>query len=186
MFNGNNTIEADVFSEEGKQVTDIQWRNIRGQLPEKPTLKKWTVGDRTYYQVSGPINPAYRDTKVANWQAQWCDYMAIEVFFTRGGTAYDQWLITPQQCTILHFDQGKSSPLQSDSSLPNNRFRTLIKGNRIVTTFWCSKHDTPANIVFNYNQGNGKNRQPLCWTSTDERCEKNTWVHHVPKWWTYP
>jgi hypothetical protein len=166
------------------QVTTVAWRGRKGDMPGQATLKKWTVGDKTYYEVSGPINPRFRDLP-ASMQKNWGEYFACEVFFARGGTSYDQWLINPSKSFILHFPHPWLGDYRNapHSDLPKSRFETKFDKDRVITTFWCNNNDTPRNIVFNYNNPSGD----MSWVTTDvQQGDGVTNVHHHPAEWTDP
>ena len=184
---------ADAFSPEGKQVVTIPWRGRFGQMPDQSTLKKWVVGDRIYYEVSGPLNPRYRDKQVNfpyrdkqvnDWNNQWGTYTACEVFFPRSGRAYDQWLVTPTGAGIVHHNRYRK--VQGASPLAAGRYRTIVKGDRIAITFWCSQGDGPANIVFNYNDPTATNARGLSWVTTGMHEDGESWDHHHAEDRTYP
>jgi hypothetical protein len=179
-------IKADVnaFSSEGRQVTEIPWRSSRGEMPGKATLKKWVVGDRTYYEASGPINPDFRDRRAQ--PSSWYNYFAFEVFFARGGDTYDQWIINPVNSFVWH--AGDRCKYVGDDPLSASRYQTRLDGDRITITFWCNNNDTPRNIVFNYNKPSPLLPQGewLSWVTTDLGRSHQPWWHHHPTEWTNP
>ena len=175
------------FSSEGKQVATIPWQSRFGQMPENATLQKWTEGDRTYYRVSGPINPQYADI-AASKRHDWGKFFSCEVFFQRGGGAYDQWIINPNGSMIYEYSAasrkaGCGDKFSGQSRLPDSRFSGSIKGDRVEVTFWCNNQDQPANIVFNYNSPKTKR---LHWVTTGSHKNGSGWNHHWADDWNYP
>jgi hypothetical protein len=174
---------SSAFMSEGKQATMIQWRSQRGELPGKTTLKKWTVGDRTYYEICGPINPNFRDRGTL-MSSQWGSIFACEVFFERGGSAYDQWIINPNQSSILHFSKPLTGDYHRDAThnqLPDSRYQVKVLDDRVWITFWCHNSDTPRNIVFNYNNTTGTGG--LNWVTMDTQKNGPVAIHHDPSAW---
>ncbi len=178
---GNKT----AFSSQGKQVATIPWQSQNGQLPENAVLQKWTDGGRTYYRVSGPINPQYKDIAAGKIQ-DWGKFFSCEVFFQRGGGAYDQWIINPNGSMVYEFasacDQN-SLKFSGQSGLPESRYHGSITGDRVELTFWCDNQDTPANVVFNYNDPKTKS---LNWVTTGSHKSGAGWNHHWAGDWNYP
>ena len=176
------------FSSKGKQVVTIPWQNRFGQMPGNATLQKWTDGDRTYYRICGPINPQFADIAAGKLQ-DWGSFVGCEVFFQRGGGAYDQWIINPNGSMIYeHSSAAKRSgyfALSGESRLPDSRYQGSIKGDRIEVTFWCDSQDTPANIVFNYRDRIGNSPH---WVSTGSYQYKpeGPGNHHWADDWNYP
>jgi len=180
------TEAVQTASEQWKAPSDaveIPWRNYNGRIPGKVTLKKWTQGDRTYYQMTGPIN---RDAIGNTWDnSAWGAQPAYEVFFQHNGDQYEQWLINPAGSTILHYD-GEFN-LVGKSALPESRFETEADGDQVTVTFWCHNRDTPSNLVFNYNDGEGGSNYgggTLSWATTGEF--RDSWNHHKSDLWRYP
>ncbi len=174
------------FSSEGKQVATIPWQSRFGQMPENATLQKWSEGDRTYYRISGPINPQYGDIAAGKRQ-DWGKFFNCEVFFERGGGAYDQWIINPNGSMVYEYSRASKQnacgdALSGQSRLPDSRFRGRIKGDRVEVTFWCNSQDSPANIVFNYNDPSTKR---LHWVTTGSH-KGQAWSHHWAGDWNYP
>lgn len=179
---GERTI-SDAFASEGKQVTTIQWRSRRGEMPGEATLKKWVAGDRTYYEISGPINRHFT-SRGAVLNSEWGSYFACEVFFAREGDTYDQWLINPAHSAIYHFvSPGKFA---GQGSLASSRYQVRINGDRVFISFWCYNSDTPRNIVFNYNHSIGNKPDNLSWVTTRIHQNSYLWIHHDPASWTDP
>ena len=175
------------FSSEGKQVVTIPWQSQFGQIPEKATLQKWTEGDRTFYRISGPINPQYGDIAAGKHQ-DWGKFFGCEVFFPRGGGSYDQWVINPNGSMVYEYGGASNritggSNFSGQSRLPDSRYRGSIKGGRVEVTFWCNSQDPPANIVFNYNDLNAKT---LHWVTTGKHESDSVWNHHWASDWSYP
>ncbi len=172
-------------SHRAQSVTSIPWRSRQGSMPGNVTLNKWVEGDRVYYQMSGPLNPEYRNTGANNFQNPWGSFTACEVFFPRGGGRFDQWLITPTDAVILHYDKPRRHV--SKSPLPSSRYRTEINGDWITVTFWCSRRDAPANIVFNcHGEGMTIGGHKMSWVSTGAHRESTGWNHHLSERWRYP
>jgi hypothetical protein len=140
------------------------------------------VGDRTYYEATGPINPRFRDVRAR--PDSWEDYFAFEVFFARGGNAYDQWIINPNNSFVFHFEDRCRRTGRSD--LPSSRYRVKIEGDRVSIIFWCHNSDTPRNIVFNYNEPTPSTPEKLSWVTTDLGQDHDPWWHHQPAEWTDP
>ncbi|MBN1124704.1 MAG: hypothetical protein JXA82_06840 [Sedimentisphaerales bacterium] len=172
------------YSQKDRQVTHIPWQSFKDEIPGKTTLVKWADGNRVYYQITGPINKdTIGDSDYYDGPSHWGENTEMEVFFPRGGDKYDQWLINPKNAQILHF-YGQYK-FDSSSELPSSRYVCEVKGDELITTFWCHKHDTPGSIVFNYNRGNKKRgSDALSWATTGVNDED--WDHHNESRWTYP
>ena len=175
------------FSSEGKQAVTIPWQSRFGQMPEKATLQKWSKGDRTYYRVSGPINPQYGNIAAGKRQ-DWGKFFSCEVFLQRGGGAYDQWIINPNGSMVYEYSSASKqntcgSAISGQSRLPDSRYRGSIEGDRVEVTFWCNSQDPPANIVFNYNNPKAKT---LHWVTTGSHKDSAEWDHHWADDWNYP
>ncbi|MCC7481764.1 MAG: hypothetical protein IT541_09610 [Hyphomicrobiales bacterium] len=163
-------------------AVEIHWRNYNGRIPGKVALRKWTSGDRTYYQMTGPIN---RSAIGNTWDnSAWGAQPAYEVFFPGSGDRYEQWLINPSGSTILHYNG--ELKLVGKTPLPASRFKTEVDTDQITITFWCHNHDTPSNLVFNYNGGSGTNygSNTLSWATTGDF--QGMWNHHKSDLWRYP
>lgn len=172
------------YSQEQQEITVIDWTSEHGRMPGNVKLVKWTEGDRVYYQMTGPVNERSIGNEQFHYSKRnWGKTTEMEVFFPRDGDHYDQWLINPDNAQILHWTSPNKYSATSD--LPSSRYVCEIKDGKLVTTFWCHKSDTPGNIVFNYNNGGGKNsRESLSWKTTGKK-GKN-WNHHLPSRWTNP
>jgi hypothetical protein len=180
---GDKTASA-AFTSEGKEVTTMSWRSRNGDLPGKTTLKKWVAGDRTYYEISGPINPQFSDL-AADSKGHWGNYFACEVFFERGGSVYDQWIINPVDSFMYHYSAPSSCGSKGrtgSSHLSDSRYQVRVEGDRTFITFWCKSSDTPRNIVFNYNNPSAPGK--LNWVTTHEHQQNQHWNHHDPALWT--
>jgi hypothetical protein len=174
------------YSQEGRQLIEIPWTSAKGTIPGKVSLHKWVDGDRVYYQIAGPVNKdTVHESKgyYYDGRSQWGDNTEMEVFFMRDGGKYDQWLLNPHNAQILHFKA--HTKFHSYSVLPSSRCACEIKGDSLVTTFWCSKADTPGNIIFNYKTDDGKTTSDaLSWVTTGTN--DGAFDHHETTRWTYP
>ena len=164
------------FSAEGKEITVIPWQFLSDadKMPGQPVLKKWKVGSRGFYQLTGPVNPSY----VGQAAKTWGSHLAFEVFFRRDGRYYDQWILGPPRGVVNHY-RDWMVPVAT-SGMPSSRYRMEVQGSQVTVTFWCYANDTPANIVFNYNLPN----QELAWCSTSKTPPHKT--HHQRDTWTDP
>lgn len=175
------------FSSEGKQVVTIPWASQKGQLPAGAVLEKWSDGGRTYYRLSGPINPQYADIAAGKRQ-DWGSFFSCEVFFQRGGGAYDQWAINPNGSMVYEYSSASTqnacgSTFSGQNNLPESRYHGSITGDRVELTFWCDSQDEPANIVFNYND---PKTGSLNWVTTGSHKSGSGWNHHWAGDWNYP
>ncbi|MBN1126598.1 MAG: hypothetical protein JXA82_16445, partial [Sedimentisphaerales bacterium] len=175
------------YSQKDRQVTNIPWQSFKDNIPGKTTLVKWVDGNRVYYQITGPVNKStFEESNVYDDHFPWGQRTEMEVFFSRGGDKYDQWFINPKRAQVAHFKD--TCKYDSSSILPSSRYVCEVKGDTLITTFWCHKHDTPSNIVFNYNLQNGeKNTGGLAWATTGlKQTNEKIWNHHNKDLWTYP
>ncbi|MBN1126599.1 MAG: hypothetical protein JXA82_16450 [Sedimentisphaerales bacterium] len=175
------------YSQKDHQVTNIPWQSFKDEIPGKTTLVKWADGNRVYYQITGPINKdTIEDSDYFDGGSHWGENTEMEVFFSRGGDKYDQWLLNPKNAQILHFKD--TCKFDSSSDLPSSRYVCEVKGDELITTFWCHKHDTPGNIVFNYNPKDGeKGSRGLAWATTGlKKTKGQIWNHHDKDRWTHP
>lgn len=177
------------YSSVGKQIKEVPWRSFKGKIPGKLKLVKWDDGDKTFYQMSGPVNKgSIKSTDYFDGSSRWGDTTEMEIFFDRGDGNYDQWLINPDNAQILHFN-GKNK-FRGSSDLPESRYTCEIKGDQLVTTFWCHSSDTPGNLVFNYRYDKATNPEGhinskfLGWATTG--IKGANWDHHDMKRWANP
>lgn len=162
----------------------IPFRNYHGKIPGSVTLKKWSNGDRVYYQLQGPINRSFTNTAAKD--GDWGSFAAYEIFFDQGGGAYDQWMLNPAGSNVWHYDSYNDRTGVSD--LPSSRYHAQVDGDQVTMTFWVHQDDTPANIVFNYNNGRAGTAYhggTLSWGSTGE-FDGRQWNHHKSELWRFP
>ena len=188
----NNSPAAEVkvlagdlkYSMTDRKVVEIPWQSSQNTMPGKARLVKWDEGDRVYYQLSGPVNKkTLKATDFFDGSSQWGESTEMEVYFDRTGGKYDQWLINSKNSQILHW-KGHFQ-FEDSSKLPASRYTCELKGDELVTTFWTYRDDTPANIVFNYNNDDGKTGNAvLSWVTTGEKVVPAN--HHDKTNWTNP
>ena len=171
----------DDFSSEGKQVVSIPWRTHKGEMPGKPKLCKWVDGNRTYYEVSGPVNPQSLKGGVHDQNGLWGRHFVQSVYFERGGNAYDQWIINPNEPLIFHFNDTMRKT--GENRLPSSRFQIKVKDNWITVTFWCPNNDTPRNIAFHYSDRESI-PESVSWVATDTGQNPTHCPHHQSENWT--
>ncbi len=179
---GNMTATGD-FTPEDKQVISIPWRSSKGEMPGKAMLRKWVDGDRTYYEVSGPVNPKSLEGGIKDQNGPWGHHFVQSVYFDRGGKAYDQWIINPNEPLIYHFNDTMCRT--GESRLPSSRFQIKVKDNWITVTFWCHNNDTPQNIAFHYSDTESF-PESVSWVATDTGQNPALCPHHQSENWTDP
>ena len=172
------------YSMADRKIVEIPWQSSQNTMPGKARLVKWDEGDKVFYQISGPVNKkTLKATDFYDGSSQWGESTEMEVYFERTGNKYDQWLINTENSQILHYKDYWQ--FEDSSRLPASRYTCELKGDEIVTTFWTYKDDSPANIVFNYNNNDGKTgNEVLSWVTTGQKTIPAN--HHDKSKWTNP
>lgn len=162
--------EALNWLPQGKTVQELAWNSGGGWVPARVELEKWSVADRFFYRLRGPVGP--QSPQAGEMHAAVSDVFCEVYFKTDFG--HEVWRLTQ--------DGGRSNWVGSQgiiatAQIPAAQYRISREKGYITLTFWTHQDHPVGNIVFWYQESDLEG-----WLAMDRRGPSRTDVRR----WVWP